>query len=974
MNETITALRQEQVETMERVAKHKTTLPHRDPLSLQSFWAELTQFRRQALSDTRIESLVTLLVNKQTGAPQQEAVVQDSINGFLQRLESAYTGFEDLIYPLRFALLHLRLGLRMLACHAQRSNDERVQTVATAAVTYPVVRSIGLTADITTPPTSCPPFDMVLMQLAATAVEHLVRADTSLQARVAQLYDQAFRLWSIEGKRKQQADQESQSLYKRSAIDHQALSDAELEEHEFRILFPSYEDAFQADHDDLSAIVPGLGITPSHTARLLAIHETLTYSSSSPQDSLEAASHSFEAARRDVMLALIREESASLWDHLDQSSVAYRIKAYHHEAQRFTSDKSSHRNFYSDPNIVELRKAEKLVSSLKARLIVLIEEWPDQMVLPHLVTWCDSVLSLHIKSPVAKVLSALEQLLVKTDDWEGFANRENSLKQHRQMLTELIVEWRRLELASWRVLLDDQSHHFANDISQWWFRLYELIIQGSMDAAERSAPDDDTLSVYLDNLVPLLHEFVQSSPLGQFESRLRLLQSFQSYCERLSVSDTTWLPRIIRILGTLQADFEMFLPAIELWLRSLRKPLEQEISNFIKLASWKDINVHALKASAQRTHHQLYKVIRKFREGLRQQASTHMNTPTASSSDAAANLAARPELVVQMATLTSALAEGVQETTHSHIKRLDHTYHKYHKLVTASVAPFMDKCSGEDIDDFAAEILTVATNLSRTPVDPKLSAEKRVKTGKALLVRKRKAWSDLLKELKRVGIPNSLPPTALANQRSARWLREHLHLGLSHNQDDGEAYLLRLSALLPKARSALSDHHDDIATRELQRGLSFIEGVFSFVLRSRTRYDFYLFLWLVTFSHLPRLSKAAIFTASIRKVQSRLEAWAASPEPVLPGLQAHSNISRLIELHNGLAHSLSEAQAGIQSLVEISGVQSVSNELNPLIASSLRSTEQLRDSLATILENVQLTEPHVIFASKQPITSVVNMR
>ena len=45
-------------------------------------------------------------------------------------------------------------------------------------------------------------------------------------------------------------------------------------------------------------------------------------------------------------------------------------------------------------------------------------------------------------SPVAQVLAALERLLVQTDDWEEYANRDNSLKLQQNKLIALIIEWR----------------------------------------------------------------------------------------------------------------------------------------------------------------------------------------------------------------------------------------------------------------------------------------------------------------------------------------------------------------------------------------------------------------------------------------------------------------------------------------------------------------------------------------------------
>ncbi|KAI6010454.1 hypothetical protein EDC04DRAFT_2769081 [Pisolithus marmoratus] len=43
--------------------------------------------------------------------------------------------------------------------------------------------------------------------------------------------------------------------------------------------------------------------------------------------------------------------------------------------------------------------------------------------------------------------------------------------------------------------------------------------------------------------------------------------------------------------------------------------LEREVDALINLSSWRDVTVQALKQSVCKTHHKLYKIIRKFREG-----------------------------------------------------------------------------------------------------------------------------------------------------------------------------------------------------------------------------------------------------------------------------------------------------------------------------------------------------------------------
>ena len=117
--------------------------------------------------------------------------------------------------------------------------------------------------------------------------------------------------------------------------------------------------------------------------------------------------------------------------------------------------------------------------------------------------------------------------------------------------------------------------------------------------------------------------------------------------------------------------------------------------------------------------------------------------------------------------------------------------------------------------------------------------EQKEKFYKTLLVRKRKAWSDLLKELRRIGLAMNIKPEVLEQQSNPRWLREQpVAETLAEDVrpfDNSEVYLLRMTKLLPDLRATLSNHHTDIGTRELQRGTGLVESAFSLAVEARAR-------------------------------------------------------------------------------------------------------------------------------------------
>lgn len=71
----------------------------------------------------------------------------------------------------------------------------------------------------------------------------------------------------------------------------------------------------------------------------------------------------------------------------------------------------------------------------------------------------------------------------------------------------------------------------------------------------------------------------------------------------------------------MHAFYSQYEPRIAAHLVAERARIDKDVQNVIKLASWKDINVAALRASAVRSHHQLHKCVRKLRTVLQKPAT-----------------------------------------------------------------------------------------------------------------------------------------------------------------------------------------------------------------------------------------------------------------------------------------------------------------------------------------------------------------
>lgn len=466
------------------------------------------------------------------------------------------------------------------------------------------------------------------------------------------------------------------------------------------------------------------------------------------------------------------------------------------------------------------------------------------MVLHHLRDTCDGVLALPLTDPLSRVLASLERLLLQTDDWEMYANRENTLAQFRQNLTDLIVDWRRLELACWKSLLETERVNFVSGVADWWFQLYETLIRGSYAAGEQSLLDDSTFLQYMDSVVPLIDQFIHTSPLGQFQARIQLLHDFEHHLRILSQQDDVSrhvdFERVARILHHTQNHYHQFSAAVEERFSRDRATHEKDIQGFIKLASWRDTNVRALQQSARKTHHQLYKSIRKFREILRQPVSDLFGIT--GPSDPERNPAALGDLSTPTNGRSPVPSFSEVPTWSDKVARLSgisRTFTRFDHLLSHDLREFITNSSPEHIDQLAVELILTSEALAKETVSSSLPQEKRQKGFKALLVRKRKAFSDHLKELKRSGLSSNVKPEVLSQNRSQRWIREQPILsGPAHWttwSTRGEGYFYRIASLLPEVRLTAGKHHQDITSYEYQRAVGLLESAFSNSLASRSR-------------------------------------------------------------------------------------------------------------------------------------------
>ncbi|KAJ2630043.1 hypothetical protein GGF44_004150, partial [Coemansia sp. RSA 1694] len=264
-------------------------------------------------------------------------------------------------------------------------------------------------------------------------------------------------------------------------------------------------------------------------------------------------------------------------------------------------------NFYKDAVPSEAVLLQPLAAAIALRVRELSEEFSDHAVLQQIGDMAQRLLAMPVTAPVAKLLAALELLHTRAQDWEAYAHRGVSIAELADV-ARLIIRWRQRELNSWPHLLVAQELEFARRPREWWFGLYASLM-GQGESSEFSS------------LVSALDQFMQGSPAGEFRGRLNMLAAFASHRAAVIHHHAHGAMRDDPVYGPLTNAIDYYLqyaPCIAEQLARAKKAVAKDLTQYVKISTWKDVNPAALRASAQKTHKHLTKCIKQWRDALSQ--------------------------------------------------------------------------------------------------------------------------------------------------------------------------------------------------------------------------------------------------------------------------------------------------------------------------------------------------------------------
>ncbi|KAH8594855.1 hypothetical protein B0O99DRAFT_661844 [Bisporella sp. PMI_857] len=706
-------------------------------------------------------------------------LLQRNIDQIIRRLTVAYHAYNDLIIPVINMLRSLQIGLS-LAILARSTKSAQDETIMKLGEMTPFLGGRPGTVDEDF--ISHHPLEYMKFLAATCATEGVSSLSSNTRNSLLKTFHVCYEQWREKREKDLEFIQKNSGLYSYRGS---AEDEDDDNQEEFNRLFPAY------DEDPAGSTVAASDTTRDISLALAKTHSEIFLDGHSSSESV------FSLVRHiSEKISVLRGEnpSASADGRLTENLLPGALLLVNHniEALNSTLAASESYDFYADSNLPEVRKLVNLVHKIQTRFRELqgVDEIGHMQPLEDVLVHCRELLQLKHTEPLAKIITKVEKVHAFMHEWQfgGWASYVYGAKTLYDSLTETIISWRRLELST------------CEDVAKlWWLPAYEIIIATPLSKSESV----DELRDYAPQLLNVLGNYFSTAIVGQFVPSLQLVIQLNRHLEILRID----VPSLSIIHGALSNFIAYY--------SRYTKPVQETMKDVLLLASWKDTNIVALRDSAKRSHHKLFKIVRKFRSLLGQpmEAIIKVGLPDETAVDTQAShtsLQLLPSVdPIALELCTSSVPNWTEKN-----KRF------------VNVHPPESAIEGSTyIDSFLTNILTSIAELQKAT--PSVLTEENKSIVKHLKLRKTKLFNETLKELRHMGIKSVRDTDALSKQDSISTILSRAeNLPLIKNFDSwGLEYYFHKTVDL---------HSEDLSKDQVGRSLARLEGLVSTALSQRT--------------------------------------------------------------------------------------------------------------------------------------------
>ncbi|XPT03346.1 AAA ATPase midasin [Ascochyta lentis] len=783
---------------------------------------------------TNLLSIIQPLLNKTMSGKEAalDVTLHQNVVRVIQRLTEGYRAYDDITDTVVGFLACLYIGLLLAKKEHEDQEQSRVgKSLQFVSRETPFLGLHNHTSSITAAD---------FLQGAESA---LSQSNTTIDPRWHALYTLAiikstdpiyvsgpearsllhgiFTSFFTEYKTKLLQDQEREAQDK-SLYSYRGMEEEENDE-EDRTLFPDYE-AEQEEEGQVAAPTAqstAHATTRDHAIRLANMHTELFLEGREASDSVKIL---LEWSTSEINR--VSEGKSHGTTHENALPALYLALEKKVDALNGSGTGSSY-NFYFDANLPEAKRLITFVHRIQVRYRQIRDVWPEHMTLADVLRTCDEALAFRHVDPVAKFITKAEKLHAYMYEWQRVASKQYSTADLFDDLTKLLVSWRQLELTTWARLFDLEVEKCRDNAKSWFFIAYETII-----AASESVEDEQAMKAHAKALLKTLESFFETTTLGQFEQRIKLLQQLRQHAA-MRMKDVEHFRILHSALENFIAYFSRLEKPVQEALAKGRQTLEKEVNDVIKLASWKDTNIEALKQSAKTSHRKLSKLVRKFRAVLNKPVSIVMSAGFADDGSL--------QREATLALVSTAANPEALECCDSSVPGWDDRPTRFKNLsVTVNLMRNLSLPKNDTIDG-AAYIEELITSITTSIVElqkatPSTLTEDNKAEVQQLKTQKRKLYADTMKELRQMGVKSNLSVDTLVKQDELSIVLSTLPLVQGVGVACGrvaEGRLHQALNIMPQVRAVTREHSGDLTSNDVAKSIGYIEGLLHIAIKQR---------------------------------------------------------------------------------------------------------------------------------------------
>ena len=260
--------------------------------------------------------------------------------------------------------------------------------------------------------------------------------------------------------------------------------------------------------------------------------------------------------------------------------------------------------------------------------------------------------------------------------------------------------------------------------------------------------------------------------------------------------------------------------------------MEKEVKNVLLLASWKDTNIDSLKQSAKASHRKLFKVVRTFRQALRQPVALSLDQFP----DKASVVHAQTTVALRADESSSPQSSDILKSWKwlpARFRNANSTVEMIQLIYSRS-----EQCvrSSPRLESFLGSLLHSINDLQQQT--PKLLKEENEDLVKHLKSQKRVLFAATLKELREMGLSTNPTTATLRDQDDICSIVARIPVVSSSVRDDrwgaSDYFFHKVLTTLPDVRQISSEHSGDLTSSEVARCVGIFESLLSHVVQQRT--------------------------------------------------------------------------------------------------------------------------------------------